>query len=317
MRKHYPTLLFLLLNYLAFSQVMPSTDENIPYLVTFSKQADKTWGDDDNVQIYFFTIPKDIKTPFFIRVFDPDNGGKYDENRGGFNSKTKFSVYGGKGAHSNKDAQSTDPKGSYNSGSLLHTKTFGEDAANDDKWYNFGPINPLEGEMLPEFDGNVFKLIVEGLDGDDGNLYRLSLSSSKDDNVKVEGGNLFTYEYCLRTFDAPGSVSHLYPFVSKGITAVNIHVYDYDEEGNIRIISVSKKAEETTIEKGVNWEESKHEIVPDELNTSLDVQFIKKKPVKNNNITIFIQNQFGENLAFFAVPIGGVPKFKYKIKVSK
>ena len=102
---------------------MPSPDENIPFLVTFSKSSDKTWGDDDNIQIYFFSIPQDIKTPFYIRIYDVDNGGKYDENRNGFNSKTKFSVYGGKGAHSNTASKGTDPNGNYNSGILLNTKT--------------------------------------------------------------------------------------------------------------------------------------------------------------------------------------------------
>jgi hypothetical protein len=82
---------------------------------------------------------------------------------------------------------------------------------------------------------------------DDGNLYRLSLSSQKDDNVKVEGGNIFTYEYCFRTSDAAGSVSHLYPFVTKGIISVTIDVFDYDDEGIIRIISVAKKGEVTKL----------------------------------------------------------------------
>ncbi len=317
MRNLIPVLLFVFTWSTSCSQIMPSTDENIPYLVTFSKGADKTWGDDDNIQIYFFTIPQDIKTPFFIRVYDPDNGGKLDENRNGFNSKTKFSLYGGKGAHSDKDAQKTDPKGNYTSGSLLHTKTFGDDKTYDDKWFSFGPINPLEGELQPELNGYVFKLIVEGLEGDDGNLYKLSLSSSKEDNIKVEGGNTFTYEYCFRSYDKEFTMCHLYPFVAKGITSIKVNVYDYDAEGLIRIISVSKKGEESSISKAPNWEVSEHKIMPEELNTSLDVQFIKKKPVKNNNITVFIVNQYGETMPFYTVPIGGVPKYNYKIKVTK
>jgi hypothetical protein len=308
---------FVLLTISLFSQIMPSTDENIPYLVTFSKSADKTWGDDDNIQIYFFTIPKGIKTPFFIRIYDPDNGGKLDENRGGFNSKTKFSIYGGKGAHSSEEAKKTDPKGNYNSGSLINTKTFSDDAAYDEKWYSFGPINPLEGEEQNELGGYVFKLVVEGLDGDDGNLYKLSLSSSKDENIKVEGGNTFTYEYCFRSYDKESTVCHLYPFVSKGISSIKINVYDYDEEGLIRIISVAKKGEESTIKSGNNWQASEHKILAEELNTSLDVQFIKKKNVKNNNITVNIVNQYGEFMPFYTVPIGGVPKYNYKIKVTK
>jgi len=317
MKLFFRTLLLLVaFNNSSFAQQMPSPDENIPFLVTFSKSSDKTWGDDDNIQIYFFSIPQDIKTPFYIRIFDADNGGKYDENRNGFNSKTKFSVYGGKGAHSNPASKEKDPKGNYNSGILLNTKTFGEDAAYDDKWFNFGPINPTEGELQPEM-GYVFKLVVEGNEGDDGNLYRLSLSSSKDDNVKVEGGNILTYEYCFRTSDNAGSVSHLYPFVTKGIISVTIDVFDYDDEGLIRIISVSKKGENTKLEKQENREISKHTISSDEINTSLDVQFIKNKPSKNNNITVSITNQVGESLAFYTVPIGGVPKYKYVIKVNK
>ena len=40
--------------------------------------------------------PKDYTKPFYIRVFDPDCGGENDEIQGEFNTKTKFSVYGGK-----------------------------------------------------------------------------------------------------------------------------------------------------------------------------------------------------------------------------
>ena len=78
---------------MVFSQAVPAKNENIPYLVTFGNKADKSWGDDDFNQIIFFSVPETQKTPFFIRIFDPNVGGKIDENRGGFNSKTKFSLY--------------------------------------------------------------------------------------------------------------------------------------------------------------------------------------------------------------------------------
>jgi hypothetical protein len=296
---------------------MPSVEENISYLVTFSKEADKTWGDDDNIQIYFFLVPEAVKTPFFIRVFDPDNGGTIDENRGGFNSKTKFSVYGGNTAHSNKDAKQPDPVRNYKSGVLLNTKTFGEDNNIDNKWHNFGPFNALEGELQPELGGYVFKLVVEGLEGDDGNLYKLSLSSDKNKNVKLEGGNIFTYEYCFRTSDQELNTCHLYPFVSKDITAVKVNTYDFDEEGIIRIVSKSKKGEEIQPSGDGKWDTSVHKITQEEKNTSLDIQFIKRKPVNNNNIVVFLTNQYGEAMPFFTVPIGGVPKYSSAITVTK
>lgn len=316
-KKSYLLLLLVIAKFSFIGQVMPSVEENISHLVTFSKGADKTWGDDDNIQIYFFTVPEAVKIPFYIRVFDPDNGGTIDENRGGFNSKTKFSVYGGIGAHSNRDAIQPDPIRNFKSGVLLNTKTFGEDNTTDNKWYNFGPFNALEGELQPDLGGYVFKLVVEGLDGDDGNLYKLSLSSDKNNNVKLEGGNVFTYEYCFRTSDQELNTCHLFPFISKDITAVKVNTYDYDEEGIIRIVSIDKKGEEIQPSGDGKWDASTHKITAKEINTSLDIQFIKRKAVHNNNIVVYLTNQYGEAMPFYTAPIGGVPKYKSGMTIKK
>jgi hypothetical protein len=298
------------------AQLLPSLDENIPYLVTFSKEADKSWGDDDNIQIYFLTIPQSRTEPIYIRIFDPNNGGKIDENQGGFNSKTNFSLYGGKLAHSNPDAKKQDPTGNYKSGVMLGTKTFGDDADYDEKWYSFGPFNPAEGELQPDYGGYVFKLIVEGLEGDDGNLYKISISSKKDENTAIEGGNAFAYEYCFRTNDKPGSVSHIYPFVPKGVVSVKVNTFDYDGEGIVRIISVAKKGELVKLSTDANWVASEHKIIDLEINTSLDIQLVKKNNVNNNNLVVYVTNQYGELMPFYAAPIGGIPKFSGKVVIK-
>ena len=109
------------------AQPVPGVDENIPYLMTFGAKADKSWGDDDFSQTFFFLIPENYKSPFYIHVYDPDTGGELDELKGVFDTKMMYSVYGGKGAHSDPDAQGVDPKGNYKSGNLLASKTFGVD----------------------------------------------------------------------------------------------------------------------------------------------------------------------------------------------
>ena len=92
---------------LCTSQAIPSKSENISNLVTFSKDAPSAWGDDDNVQCFFVFIPFDHVEPFYIRIFDPNIGGKLDAAYGDrvFDSSTKFSIYGGPGAHSDPDAR--------------------------------------------------------------------------------------------------------------------------------------------------------------------------------------------------------------------
>jgi hypothetical protein len=299
-----------------FSQPVPSAEEKIPFVCTFSKDSDRSWGDDDFVQVFFFVVPESYKKPLYIRVFDPDLGGTFDENHAAFNSKTRFSVYGGTRAHSEPAAQSPETDGNYKSGVLLRTQVFGEDKKLDNRWYTMGPFNPAEGELQPQIGGRVFKVVIEGMEGDDGNLYRLFLSSEPNSNENIEGGNGFAYEYTFRLFDQPGAVSHLYPFVPENVTAVKIKIFDYDDEGMIRIVSVAKKGDLCQLTEEGMWIESRHRVSRPEINTSLDVQFIKKKDVRNNNIVVYITNQYGETMPFYTSPIGGVPKYSYKIGVK-
>src|SRR5688572_3902020 len=176
------------------AQAVPSEEEKIPFVCTFSKDSDKGWGDDDFVQIFFFVVPESYKKPLYIRVFDPDLGGSYDENHLAFSSKTRFSVYGGSKAHSDPAAQSPELSANYKSGVPLKTQVFGNDSKYDNKWFTLGPFNPAEGELQPMVGGRVFKVVIEGLEGDDGNLYRLFLSSEAGSNESIEGGNGFAYE---------------------------------------------------------------------------------------------------------------------------
>jgi hypothetical protein len=311
--------LFLLFTntFYAYSQAVPSLDEKFPFLMTFSKSAEKKWGDDDFVQTIFFVVPESTKNPVYIRVFDPDLGGQNDENRSGFDSKTKFSVYGGKGAHSHPDSRSIEPNGNYKSGTLITTKTFATDESTDNKWIAFGPFNPNEGEYQAENGGYVFKLVIEGLNGDDGNLYKLFFSKQMDTNIPVDGGNSFCYEYSIRLPDAKASVSHIYPFLPANLVAIKINIFDYDDEGNVRTVTISKKGNVLNASTEAVWSTTKIDISKEELNTSMDIQFIKKKEVKNNNIVVYITNQYNEAIPFYSAPIGGVPKYKYKIEVIK
>ncbi len=302
-----------------FSQPVPNVDENIPYLMVFGNQAQTSWGDDDFSSTFFFLIPKEFNQPIFIRVFDPDCGGEVDELAGEWNTRTAFSVYGGKGCWSDRDAQGTDPTGTYKSGTLLATKTFGEEPRYDNGWYTFGPFNPSEGEFTERWQGNIFKVISEGITGDDGNMFRFYMSTDPNSNKPVEGANAFAYEYSFRMYNDPEEVSHIYPFVDDKTVTVRLSNFDWDNDGFIRTVSVARKGQLSQVSAEDNWETSEFKILDAEKNTSLDIQFIKKKspPVKNNNVVIYVKNQYGQNLEFFTSPIGGVPKYKYSIGVKQ
>jgi hypothetical protein len=301
------------------AQPVPAGDENIPYLMTFAPKAGTSWGDDDFSQTFFFLIPKSFTQPIYIRVFDPDISGTTDELDGVFDSRMTYSVFGGKECFTNKDAVETSPKGNYKSGNMLASKTFGTQVEYDNKWYTFGPFNPSEGEYVQRFDGYIFKVICDGIAGDDGNLYRYFLSTKMDENKAVEGANAFAYEYSFRMHDNATEVSHIYPYVDDRTISVKLSNFDWDSDGFIRTVSVARKGQLSKVSGEDNWVEDEFKIFDEEKNTSLDIQFIKRKtpPVKNNNVVVNVRNQYGELLPFYVIPIGGVPTYKSTIAVKK
>lgn len=313
------SLLLIAVSMPAIAQPVPGDVENIPYLMTFGKNGGTSWGDDDFSQTYFFTIPVDYKQPFYIRVFDPDIGGEHDEINGVWNTRMLYSVYGGAQSWSHEDAKGIDPQGNYKSGTLLYSRNFGSDKPWDDKWYTFGPISPTEGEFVSKWNSYVFKIICDGLSGDDGNNYRYFLSREAEANRPIEGANAFTYEYSFRMWNDTVNVMHIYPFADSLCIYVKMHNFDWDADGDILVISEVRKGQLLKISGEDEWAEDQITVYPEERERSYDFQFHKRKDflVRNNNVVIRVENQYGEMLPFFSVPLGGVPKYNAKIGVNQ
>jgi hypothetical protein len=321
----YRIFLFVLLSGLTISaqlsaQPVPGKDENIPFLVTFGKEGKHSWGDDSFFQTYFFSIPSDFKQQIYIRVFDPDCGGENDEIQGEFNTKTMFSVYGGKGVDPEKniESQGINNGDKYKGGNLLASKVFGSEAKYDNKYYSFGPFNLKEGDYSQKYNMYIFKIVCEGISGDDGNLFRYFLSRDPNNNVPIEGAIAYTYKYHFRMWNDFKSVSHIYPYIDTGVIYVKQENFDWDNDGQILVVSRAREGILVPISNENDWASSKILILPDEVNSSLDFQFHKRQGtlVKNNNVVIITSNQKGENMPFYAAPIGGVPVYVPAVKIT-
>jgi len=325
------TAIFKILIFIAFSallaegeivgQAVPGKDENIPFLVTFGKNGETSWGDDDFSSIFFFTIPKDFNRQFYIKVFDPDCGGENDEIQGFFDSRTMFSIYGGKGVDPDKNLQSRGLKDgdNFKQGNLLASRVFGNEARYDNGYYSFGPFNPSEGDYNEKWRSYIFKIVCEGITGDDGNLYRYFLSRDPKSDLLIEGANAFTYEYTFRMWNDTKSIAHIYPYVDTGIVSIKQRNFDWDDDGAILVVSTYKQGVPLPVS---NEDDEKISVIPveqAEIRKSLDFQFHKKKEylVRNNNVVVSLENQRGDALQFFSSPIGGVPVYQPVITVRK
>lgn len=303
------------------AQPVPGKDENIPFLVTFGKEGKTSWGDDSFSSVWFFSILKDYKKPFYIRIFDPDCGGENDEIQGDFNTRTLFSIYGGAGVDPDKNEESRgDEKGvNFKKGNLLASKIFAKEAKTDNKYHVFGPFNPTDGDFNIKWNSYIFKIVCEGISGDDGNLYRYFLSSDPDNNVPVEGANAFTYKYTFRMWNDFMSVAHIYPYIDTGIISVKQSNFDWDNDGKILVVSRYKQGIPVPISGEDNWINSIIPVEPDEMKSSLDFQFHKRQGelVKNNNVVVTTKNQRDETMPFYSSPIGGVPVYVPKTNIIK
>jgi len=292
-------------------QAVPSPEENIPWLITFGNRADMSWGDNDFSQIFFFLVPETYRGSVYLRIFDPDVGGMHDEvNGANFTTRTRFSVYGGREAYSHPETQKVSPKGNFRTGTLLVTRVFGVDPRWDNNWFTFGPFDPTQGEFISEFGGYVFKLVCEGIEGNDGNVYRYFMSSSGTTNVLIEGGNAFTFEYTFRLHETANQTSHIYPFVDLETTSIRTENFDWDDDGIIRVTSEVRRELSVLVSGDAVWAQTDFIVLEGEKGKSLNFQFIPKG-IRNNNVVINVRNQRGENLKFYSSPIGGVPRYRY------
>ena len=147
---------------------------------------------------------------------------------------------------------------------------------------------------------------------------RWSLSTERKENHPIEGGNLFTYEYTFRLSNNQNNVSQIYPYLDDRVTSVRIQNFDWDNDGFIRVVSVAKRGVLLTISNEDDWKENTLKVSEMERNTSMEIQFIKNNTqhIKNNNVVVIVQNQYGESLPFYVIPIGGRPVYNASIRMK-
>ena len=168
---------------------------------------------------------------------------------------------------------------------------------------------------MEQYHGHIFKVICEGVAGDDGNMYRYFLSTDADENRPIEGANAFAYEYSFRMHNTTEEVAHIYPYVEVGTKSVKISNFDWDRDGSIVVISVARQGQNVKVSGEDEWADDDLGVEDDEIGTSYDFRFVKSSSlVRNNNVVVNVRNQFDEALPFYTIPIGGVPKYRGEVE---
>ncbi len=175
----------------------PAAANDEPLLVTYGKLAPTAEGDHDHRQVIYISIDEDRTQPVYIRIFDPDTSGAFDTPLGAWDdSTTEFAIYGGEGAYSVPASFDT---AEAPGGEVLVREAFGARRALDGTWVLLAALDPADGDLV--HDRRIFRLVVDGIRGDDGNVYDVAASTRADANRKPADVEMFSFLPTVRVPD--------------------------------------------------------------------------------------------------------------------
>ena len=296
---------------------VPTEQSNIKYLYVFGADGKKTYGAMRNEpQAVFVKVPDSYKGNVQISVYDPETGGSIDEKSGQWDTTTKFSILGGEKAYTSileldeshiiNDKEDINPA-NYYEGDLLTTKTFESDSQYDRALYSFDPIDASKGE---EVDGyRYFKIVIEGMSGDDNNLFSLDISP--------DASEAFSFSPAIRLAETRGAKMALYPHIPSDAKRILEYNYDLDPTGGtIDLISPSKFFRIKGSETGM-WASTEIEVPGQDMGKRW-VYEITKDRQKQANMALTLLTDKGRLIPVYFTPGEAGPKmiFVEKPKVE-
>ena len=281
----------------AFCYRIPPEESNIRYLYVFGEDGKKSYGAKKEPQVVFLQVPAGYTGNIDISIYDPDIGGYVDEKSGKWNTETRFSIFGGKKAYSSMAGKTEPNIQSFWEGDLIDEKTFGEDKSYDKKFYHFSPIEAKKGEKIGDL--MYFKIVAEGVSGDDNNVFALEVSP---DTIES-----FSYSLSLRLSEKRGEKMALYPDIPKDAAKIIEYNYDLDATGGeIEMVSASKSYRIKGSDTGM-WANTEIDVLSSDAGKRW-VYEITKDRQPNANMTMYLTTGDGRAVPVFFTPGEGGPK---------
>ncbi len=251
--------------------------------VNYGPKANKDEGDNNYIQVINIQIPKDYSGNAFLRLYDVSCGSKEDIAIGSWNSKFRFSIY--QGEHNEDDIIKIP---GYRAGidkQILGRFEIGQDKRLFGEWYNFVNLSKKPSEDF------IYSLIVEGVDGDDGNNFKVFVSSDSLSNKTIPGLILYSYQ---PTIALKHTDEEQFFIVKPDKQNRKIVVHTFDLDGTNCSFSTLLK-DESPLNQSLPGEWSVNKFDLTEYESENDFTFdIGPVNMEANDITFFFDNQEGK-----------------------
>jgi hypothetical protein len=281
-------------------------DSEVAFIATFGPAAPGSEGDDDHVQIIFFEVPELVPSDtLYVRIFDPDTGGANDEQGATPIGETvmAYTLRGGVGAYTNSDARSDHPGPvGINSGTLITQTAIGLNAALDNTWLAL-PVNRDQGELVGA--RRVFKLVIQGTAGDDGNFYQVAISTDPGSNLTVGGARVSAYSWCVMLPNSGDEVA-VHPFVSAGTSSVTQFNFDFQAVSGAAITLTTPLRSRPVAASNLSGENETRsqsfDLFSGEDDTTWSARFVARMALPLNKFTFWFLGDGATPLAIFTEP---------------
>ncbi|MEM8730649.1 MAG: PKD domain-containing protein [Pseudomonadota bacterium] len=203
-------------------------------MVVYGALTPSREGDVDLREQVFFSVPADLNSRFYVRVYDPEVFGGSDFTLGGTgNSRTAYRVFGGAGAFSQAERPTPVADGArvpnrpdatpvVGPGELLVESFWENDRATDGRWVTLAALRAEQGEVID--DRAWFRIDVQGAGGDDGNGFSLAVSLADDRNRAPDELDMFSYRPTVRW--TKGSPATMVQFIGPGAGPLTVQSFD-------------------------------------------------------------------------------------------
>ncbi len=284
---------------------------DVPLLVTYGMEAPTREGDPTHRQVIYIEVPADLNERVYIRLFDPDTGGDHDLVYSQADTTTNFMLFGGDGAFAGDTATGRDvSEEELSSGTLLTEKSYADEARFDNQWTNFAFISADQGE---ERDGKrVFRLVVDGAAGNDGNLYGVAVSLRDRRQVDVPGSKLTSYAPTIRVPDTE-TLTELRFTAPEGATSLAIDNFDA-AHGKVSLTTAFRSVDLTPSGQD-QWRTDDVKLTSDELGKPAAITLSGGREIPND-ATFFITVRADRLLPLDLPPFNWIPNRRPEIDAS-
>jgi large repetitive protein len=266
--------------------------EDAPLVVTYGPEASTAEGDPDFREVIFLSVPDGLEDRLYLRVFDPDTGGEHDlVYNAADDTQVRFTLFGGEGAYTRVAGAGVDLGAEQlAAGTPIGEQVVAASAALDDRWQTLFSVTADQGEAVGG--RRIFRLQVEGVAGDDADLYGVTLSLRDRRNLAPQDLEIADFAPTARVPDK-ARVTELRFRVPADAEKLTVRNFDA-ANGSLAFVSAFRSAP-LTASRQDEWRESEISLQPDERGQIAAITIAGGDEIPND-VTLEIRDQAGQLL---------------------